>query len=249
MATVGAPRGQVMTPRHGKRDKGVRHGGYIVWEVVLAILIVALAVAVKDHPAPLPGDAGVSVAWQHLLLPHHALASAVEDVSTVAWPVPQAVVLAAVTLVLLALRRWLAALLALVTAGIADGSNYLIAEVIRRPRPNGYGVRVLNHIAHYYSFPSGHVVHAFAYFGFLLFLTLIIPRAFRRAPWLWPVSLVLMALIVLMGPSRLLEGEHWPSDVLGGALYGLFWLVIAIHVYRWAATRWPPLAEHAAPGS
>ena len=246
MVTVGAPRGQVMTPRHGKRDKGVRHGGYIIWEVVLAILIVALAVAVKDHPAPLPGDAGVSVAWQHLLLPHRALASAVEDVSTVAWPVPQAVVLAGVTLVLLALRRWLAALLALVTAGVADGSNYLLAEVIRRPRPSGDGVRVLNHIANYYSFPSGHVVHAFAYFGFLLFLTLIIPRAFRAAPWLWPVSIVLAALIVLMGPSRLLEGEHWPSDVLGGMLYGLFWLVIAIHVYRWAATRWPRLAGHVA---
>ncbi|MDQ2831074.1 MAG: hypothetical protein M3Y74_18755, partial [Chloroflexota bacterium] len=27
-------------------------------------------------------------------------------------------------------------------------------------------------------------------------------------------------------------------------LYGLFWLVIAIHVYRWAATRWPPLERH-----
>ena len=105
MATVGAPRGQVMTPRPGRPGNRVRHGGYIVWEVVLAILVVALAVAVKDHPAPLPGDSGVSVAWQHLLLPHHALASAVEDVSTVAWPVPQAVVLAGVTFVLLTLRR------------------------------------------------------------------------------------------------------------------------------------------------
>ncbi len=56
--------------------------------------------------------------------------------------------------------------------GIADGSNYLLAEVIRRPRPADYGVQVLNHIAHYYSFPFGHVVHAVAYVGFLLFLTL-----------------------------------------------------------------------------
>ncbi len=244
MATIDAPRGQ--TPRReqgrGGRETAVWHGGFIAGEIILAVLILALAVAVKGHPAPLPGDVGISVTWQRLLLPHRTLTTVVDDVSTVGWPLPQAVTLAGVTLVLIALRRWLAALLALATAGIADGSNYLLAEVIRRPRPDGYGVRVLNHIAHYYSFPSGHVVHAFAYFGFLLFLTLTLPRAFRATPWLWPAPIILVALVALMGPSRLLEGEHWPSDVLAGALYGLFWLVITLHVYRWAAARWPRLA-------
>jgi len=229
----------------GRRGYGPRvgHSGFIAGEIVLAILALGLAFMMKGHPAPLPGDAGVEVGWQRLLAPHHLLTTAIDDVSTIAWPIPQAVVLVAVTLALFLLRRPLAAILALVVAGVADGSNYAIAELVRRPRPAGYGVHVLNHIANYYSFPSGHVVHAFAYFGFLLFLTTTMRRA-GSAPWLLLARIVLVALIVLMGPSRILEGEHWPSDVLGGVLYGLFWLVLALHVYRWAAARWPRLAGH-----
>lgn len=51
----------------------------------------------------------------------------------------------------------------------------------------------------------------------------------------------MIALIVLMGPSRMLEGEHWLSDVVEGLLYGAFWLLAGIHAYRWAWHRWPRL--------
>jgi len=120
---------------------------------------------------------------------------------------------------------------------------------VQRPRPDGYGVHVLRHITNYFSFPSGHVVHAFAFFGFLLFLSLRSwspttgrAQSSRLWPWaLWAIKVVLIALIVLMGPSRVLEGEHWPSDVVGGALTGAFWLVLGAHLYLWAERRWPRL--------
>jgi len=48
-------------------------------------------------------------------------------------------------------------------------------------------------------------------------------------------------LILLMPVSRILEAEHWPSDVLAGALDGLFWLIIFAHLYLWARARWPGL--------
>lgn len=53
------------------------------------------------------------------------------------------------------------------------------------------------------------------------------------------LRLILLAVILLIGPSRMLPGEHWTSDVVQGALYGLFWLLAGISLYRWAAPRWP----------
>ena len=230
------PRGGVDT-RHGA-TRPVRHGAFIAGEAVLLVLAMALAVAVKRHPGPLPEDVPVALGTQHLLLPHHALTNALDAVSTINWPIPSAITLAVVVVLFLLVRRWLDAIAVLVVGGLADASSYVTNEIVRRPRPMGHGLYVLRHIANYFSFPSGHVVHAFAVFGILLFLSY---RTRHRWPWLWMVRLVLFLLIVLMAPSRVLEGEHWPSDVVEGALYGLFWLVIGTHLYHWARGRWPRL--------
>ena len=214
------------------------HAPFIAGEVLIVVLAMALAVIVAHHPAPLPGDAGVALAEQHLILPHAALTWTIDAVSTINWPIPSAVALIVVTIVLLLLRRRLAAAVALLVAGLADGSSYLTNEIVRRPRPSGHGLHVLQHIKNYYSFPSGHVIHALAFFGFLVFLTYL---ARHPAAWVWLVRVVLVLLIVLMAPSRVLEGEHWPSDVLEGLLYGAFWLLAGVHAYRWAWRRWPRL--------
>src|SRR5207302_1057614 len=80
----------------------------------------------------------------------------------------------------------------------------------------------------YFSFPSGHVIHAVVFFGFVLFLTW---QTRRPEPWLWPVRAVLIALIVLMGLSRVLEGEYWPSYVLGVLLCGALCLILGRYFY------------------
>lgn len=214
------------------------HAPFIAGEVLIVVLATVLAVLVAHHPAPLPGDAGLALAEQHLILPHAVLTQALDAVSTINWPLPSAISLVVVTIVLLLLRRRLAAGMALLVAGLADGSSYLTNEIVRRPRPSDHVLHVLQHIKNYYSFPSGHVIHALAFFGFLVFVTYL---ARHPAAWVWVVRVVLVLLIVLMAPSRVLEGEHWPSDVLEGLLYGAFWLVAGIHAYRWAWQRWPRL--------
>jgi membrane-associated phospholipid phosphatase len=222
--------GQERTSRSFAR----RHAAFVAGELAVLLTALALAVIVRRHPGPLPGDVGVALALQHLLLPHHWLASLVDGVSTINWPVPSAIVVAGVVGLLVTLRRWLAAGTALLTSALADASSYITNEIVRRPRPSDHGLHILHVIKTYFSFPSGHVVHAVAFFGFVLFLTW---QTRRLAPLLWPVRAVLIALIVLMGPSRVLEGEHWPSDVLGGLLYGAFWLILGLHVYWWAEHR------------
>jgi membrane-associated phospholipid phosphatase len=219
----------------------MRIPGFFIIEALLFVLVVALALVVYEHKGPLPGDVGGSLGVQHVLWGRGALTKAVDDVSTISWPIPGTITVAVVTGLLLLLRQWLSALLTPLSVGAADGSNYLISQFVKRPRPTGHGIHVLSNIKNYYSFPSGHVLYAVVFFGFLIFLTV---QARRRVPWLWPIIVVLTALVVLMPFSRVLEGEHWPSDVIEALLWGCFWLLAAIQVYLWAWERWPALRRH-----
>lgn len=211
---------------------------------VLLFVGIALALVVRNHPAPLPGDVGAELAVQHALLARGPLTALVEGVSTINFPVPSALLVATVAALLLVVRRWLDLLVTLLVAALADGSSALIKGLVQRSRPSGYGIQVLQHILNSPSYPSGHVLHATAVFGILLFLTY---QVRRPAAWVWAARAVLIALIVLMGPSRMLEGEHWLSDVVGGLLYGAFWLVLGIIVYRWARRRYPRLSAYIEP--
>jgi len=219
----------------------VRIPGFFLIEALLFVLVVALALVVHAHKGPLPGDIGGSRAVQSVLWGRGALTTVVDNVSTISWPVPGTITVVAVTALLLLLRQWLSALVTPLSVGAADGTNYLISQFVKRPRPTGHGIHVLSNIKNFYSFPSGHVLYAVVFFGFLIFL---MARARLRLPWLWPIMVLLGALIVLMPFSRLLEGEHWPSDVVEALLWGCFWLLAAIQVYLWAWERWPGLRRH-----
>lgn len=70
------------------------------------------------------------------------------------------------------------------------------------------------------NFPSGHVAYATAVFGYLAWLAL---RQGQR-----DIAVVLLAVVVLMGPSRILTHAHFPSDVVGGYVIGAAWLILVI---------------------
>src|SRR5919197_1547951 len=188
--------GQERTSRSFAR----RHAAFAGGELVVLLAALTLAVMVRRHPGPLPGDVGVALALQRFLLPHHWLASLADGVSAINWPVPSAIVVAGVVGLLVTLRRWLAAGTALLTSALADASSYITNEIVRRPRPSDHGLHILHVIKTYYSFPSGHVIHAVAFFGFVLFLTW---QTRRPTPLLWPV-------LADPGPPSLHLGKAWP---------------------------------------
>jgi undecaprenyl-diphosphatase len=119
-------------------------------------------------------------------------------------------------------------------AGVGVGIGTVIKMMVLRPRPTADLVKVFSDL-HSSGFPSGHVLMATAFFGFLTFLgyTLL-----KKSHWR-TVLLVLFALfIMLMGLSRIYLGHHWFSDVMGAYLFGSLWLALSIRFYRWGKTRY-----------
>jgi undecaprenyl-diphosphatase len=72
-----------------------------------------------------------------------------------------------------------------------------------------------------YSFPSGHSLFSFCFYGVLagLITARIESRPLRILIWILAATLVFS-----IGLSRIYLGVHYPSDVLGGYLAGTIWV-------------------------
>ena len=112
-------------------------------------------------------------------------------------------------------KRWRkAGLIALISMLLCFVSGELILKtLIARPRPFLELETLIPLIPQGgFSFPSGHTASSFA--ASFVYL--------RGAPMKW-AKIIFPLLAVLMGFSRLYVGVHYPTDVLGGMLLGIFW--------------------------
>lgn len=95
----------------------------------------------------------------------------------------------------------------------------------RRPRPD-----VAVYTENSFSFPSGHAAIAAAFYGFITYIL------FRSATlWRSKINILFFGLIIIfaIGFSRLYLGVHFLSDVWGGYLLGLLWLIIGVSIFEW----------------
>lgn len=97
--------------------------------------------------------------------------------------------------------------------------NWIVKRLIKRPRPTGELVTVVR-VINEPSFPSGHVMHYVNFFGLLNYLLATNWRSGRLRNILLTIG---TSLIILIGPSRVYLGAHWPSDVMAGYVYGGLW--------------------------
>jgi undecaprenyl-diphosphatase len=125
------------------------------------------------------------------------------------------------------------AVVGLFSATTVTAINFFLKTLIGRERPTNDLVEVVTHLSEF-SFPSGHVMLYATFFGYLFFVTYItlVKGKIRRI-----LLFVWLALVILIGPSRIYLGAHWASDVLGAYIFGAIWLIVTIYVYNWGKKR------------
>ncbi|HEU5373891.1 MAG TPA: phosphatase PAP2 family protein [Ktedonobacteraceae bacterium] len=215
--------------------QGPVHPGFILWFLGLAILLGA-SWLVRSHAAPWPFELAFSRDIQSWSLPGW-LTATFTAITTFNDPIPSGFV-AAILIAFMLFKRWTRPALFLgYLVLVANSIDAIIGDIVGRPRPSPHIIHVSSQLA-FNSFPSGHTEHIVIFYGFLLFLTLLKPvRSWKYAKWLLPLQ-VLMALdILIIGFARVLEGEHWVTDVLGGYLSGVLWLTLFIYLYGCQWTR------------
>ncbi|MDD5093260.1 MAG: phosphatase PAP2 family protein [Dehalococcoidia bacterium] len=111
--------------------------------------------------------------------------------------------------------------------GVADFLNPVLRYLIDRPRPATDLVVVYRPNGDC-SFPSGTAMHVFMFCGILIYLVL---RLFKPGFWRTAICVLLGLYIPMMGLWLIYRGIHWPSDVLGGYIYGavFLWAIIWGH--------------------
>jgi undecaprenyl-diphosphatase len=103
--------------------------------------------------------------------------------------------------------------------------NQVIKHIIRRPRPNV--LRLVEESG--YSFPSGHSMVSMAFYGIIIYL---VYKNVSNKYLKWILIILLSLLILSIGFSRIYVGVHYFTDVAGGFLLGLAYLIIYINIYN-----------------
>lgn len=99
--------------------------------------------------------------------------------------------------------------------------NQLLKRILQRPRPTEF--RIIEETG--YSFPSGHSMVSMAFYGYLIYL---IYKYVKNKYVKWILIVLLSILICSIGVSRIYLGVHYTSDVLGGFLVSISYLVLFI---------------------
>ena len=101
--------------------------------------------------------------------------------------------------------------------------NNLLKIIFLRPRPDVNNLILESG----YSFPSGHSATGMAFYGYLIYL---IYKYVNNKKIKISLIIFLSLVIVAIGLSRIYLGVHYASDVLGGFLLAIVYLIIFITI-------------------
>jgi membrane-associated phospholipid phosphatase len=209
--------------------------GGILW-LLAVVLMILLSLFAHTHLQPVSFELTISKDVQAIPFPPFIQAimrwfTAIND------PIPDVITVCIVAVILAIIRKFKAAIFLILSAGIGNAVDALIGDVVGRPRPSAHLLHV-DSLLKFNSFPSGHSCHMMVFYGFLLYLSLTKPVRQWKYHWaLLPLQIYAVLTILIMGFARLWEGEHWITDIVGGYLDGLIWMVLFIALYNWATVK------------
>ena len=195
--------------------------------IILALLLAStITMSVFAHYNDrFPGDLWLAQGIQSIT--SDFLSSIMQGVSTllVGWA---SYILVAVIASLVWWRKGWHEVVLILAGAILAATSGVFKTIIDRPRPSPDLVTVYSQ-ADTGSFPSGHSFFTFLTFGLVVYLT--VTRS-RNDILRTSILVLTIALILLVGISRIYLGAHWPSDVLGGYLAGGVFLTVLIWIDR-----------------
>lgn len=103
--------------------------------------------------------------------------------------------------------------------------NLLLKYIFTRPRPTD--INLIKELG--YSFPSAHAMVGTAFYGFLIYL---IWQSNTKNKQKWFYSILLGILIILICITRIYLGVHFASDVFGGFLISISYLVLFTSIIK-----------------
>ncbi len=106
---------------------------------------------------------------------------------------------------------------------LSFGLNNLLKIIFVRERPI---YKLIN--ARSYSYPSGHSMVSFAFYGLLIYLIYKLYNGKYKKVFISLLSL----LILLIGLSRIYFGVHYLTDVIGAYTFSFGYLLIFIYVIK-----------------
>lgn len=205
--------------------------------VLVGIAAAALTMWVRYHGAPLDGDVRLAQWVQDFDILHR-------NAGIINAFAPWQLGFALLALVLLITRRRIGggltspglqreALAAFALGVLLRLAGNPLKDIAQSPRPSaGYGLTIDASFGGY-GFPSGHVYGDVLVYGLLA----VLAPAWVAPRFVPVVRAACIAIIVLAGPARIVIGAHWPSDVIGGYLWGVAAVAAAAWFGRWVAQR------------
>ena len=135
----------------------------------------------------------------------------------------------AIVLALLACKRWREATFTAVAFIGSALLNLGSKQLFKRDRPSLWESISPEDT---FSFPSGHAMGS---------MTLAMAAILLAWPtrWRWPALLATVVFVLLVGFSRIYLGVHYPSDILGGWMAAMTWVVGAwLLLFRGSLRPW-----------